>query len=241
MYLYDFAHQNWQDGVLWSPWVDQKYKTWDLLYRNEHYFLVLWDEISFSELYRDVCEESDFKLVEKKFLHKTTMERIHWMVYQRYSNYKSIIKLFLDSDIPALLSKIPKKTKKAQKSELHIGQHHIVAEEGQVLCVFPDLRSIKNTIGLASSALLLSSLDTQSKKNTHRASIRSGAENMIVSTSSEIFQDFNSLQKIYFIEPQKRYYASQQEPRYKVKSVLEKLAEINKAELISIASEDLIS
>lgn len=28
------------------------------------------------------------------------------------------------------------------------------------------------------------------------------------------------------LEPQKRYYASQQEPRYKVQSVLEKMAEL---------------
>ena len=85
----------------------------------------------------------------------------------------------------------------------------------------------------------LYSLDTQNKKNTNRWKIKTGNEKLICTTSSEIFQDYENLKKIYLIEPQKRYYASQQDPRYKVDSVAKKLAELNNAEIIYVPPEDL--
>jgi hypothetical protein len=47
------------------------------------------------------------------------------------------------------------------------------------------------------------------------------------------------LKEIYFIEPQKWYYAAQQDPRYKVWTVLEKMAENNNAKITIINSEKI--
>ncbi|MBF0932468.1 MAG: hypothetical protein HXJ92_03640, partial [candidate division SR1 bacterium] len=44
---------------------------------------------------------------------------------------------------------------------------------------------------------------------------------------------------IFFIEPQKWYYASQQDPRYKVGTVLEKMSELRGAKISEVSSEML--
>lgn len=56
-------------------------------------------------------------------------------------------------------------------------------------------------------------------------------KSVIICTYAEIFQDFNNLKKIIFIDPHKRYYAAQQDPRYKVGEVLAKLAELHGIEV----------
>lgn len=47
------------------------------------------------------------------------------------------------------------------------------------------------------------------------------------------------LEKIYFIEPQKWYYSSQQDPRYKVETVLRQMTLFFQAELHILESETL--
>lgn len=239
MYLYNFSHQARQEGVVFCSNLEKKFKKGDLLLNNEQYFLVLWTEISFSELYIDIYDQKgEFILVERGFLRQNTVDLMHWMVYQRFSNYKTVIKLFLDRDIPALLCKKPYKIlKKKQKSKLHIGNTHLMTDDAQILCVFPDLRTLENMVHHSDNVFLLPSMDTQNKKNTLRRKVRSWEAKIILTTSSEIFQDFNNLQSIYFIEPQKRYYASQQDPRYKVGTVLQKIAELTGACLHILESE----
>jgi hypothetical protein len=82
-------------------------------------------------------------------------------------------------------------------------------------------------------------LDTQTKKDTNRRKIKTGNEWLIYTTSSEIFQDYANLKKIYLLEPQKWYYAAQQDPRYKVGMVLEKIAELYWAGITIINSEEI--
>lgn len=150
------------------------------------------------------------------------------MSYQRYSSYKKVIPLLLDEDIEKLIAKMTKPNKKDSNSDLQIGKILIQQQrDEQILIIFPDLWSINNIIKSNDKALNLSSLDTQSKKNTNRWKIKTGQERIIISTASEIFQDYQNLKHIYLIEPQKWYYASQQDPRYKVQQVAEKLAEIH--------------
>jgi len=55
--------------------------------------------------------------------------------------------------------------------------------------------------------------------------------NQIYASPGEIFQDYDNLKKIIFIDPHKWYYANQQDPRYKVGAVLEEMAKVYGAEL----------
>lgn len=59
-------------------------------------------------------------------------------------------------------------------------------------------------------------------------------KSVIVCTYAEIFQDFNNLKKIIFVDPHKWYYAAQQDPRYKVGDVLAKMGELYGAEVKTI-------
>ena len=83
------------------------------------------------------------------------------------------------------------------------------------------------------------SLDTQNKKDSNRWKIKTWEESLIVSTSSEIFQDYNNLKEIIFIEPQKWYYESQQDPRYKIETVIKKLWEEYNTKIKIIESEEI--
>ena len=79
------------------------------------------------------------------------------------------------------------------------------------------------------------SADTEKQKDVHRWEIKKGLASVVICTYAEIFQDFHNLKKIIFIDPHKRYYAHQQDPRYKVGDVLEEIKNLHEAELEIIA------
>ena len=56
-------------------------------------------------------------------------------------------------------------------------------------------------------------------------------KSVIICTYAEIFQDFYDLKKIIFVDPHKRYYANQQDPRYKVGDVIEEMKKLYNAEV----------
>ena len=87
-------------------------------------------------------------------------------------------------------------------------------------------RTIENN-----NAIILLASQTQNQKDVHRWEIKKGIKSVIFCTYAEIFQDFKDLKKIIFVDPHKWYYASQQDPRYKVGEVLKKLAELRGAEV----------
>ena len=91
----------------------------------------------------------------------------------------------------------------------------------------------------AVGGLFLSALDTQARKNLNRWKIKQGEEQLIFCTGAEVFQDFKKLGQIFLVEPQKRYYASQQDPRYKLETVVKKIAELHGIPLQLIESEML--
>lgn len=241
MYLYSFSHYAGIDKVFFIPEWKNNAKTWDLLQKGSDFFLVLGEEISFPELYTTLYTwDINFQNTYPKLFSQASMRLIHRMVYERYSTYKKVIPLFLDEDIEKFLTKAIKSNKKNQKAEYHIGKLTIQQEwNWQILIIFPDLWTLQNYKDSQKPALYVSSLDTQNKKNSNRRKIKSWTEKIIISTGSEIFQDYQNLEHIYLIEPQKRYYASQQDPRYKVVKVAEKLAELHWAELHLIESENL--
>jgi hypothetical protein len=48
------------------------------------------------------------------------MKLIHWMVYERYTSYKNVMKFFIDSEIEKLLSKEIKPNKKTKNYDIKI-------------------------------------------------------------------------------------------------------------------------
>jgi primosomal protein N' len=110
-----------------------------------------------------------------------------------------------------------------------------IADQWQTLIVFPDLwtmfnqwrdiETLRNSKIENGVAVLLSG-DTEKQKDVHRWEIKKWLQSVIICTYAEIFQDFKNLQKIIFVDPHKRYYSSQQDPRYKVGDVIEKMQEL---------------
>lgn len=220
-----------------------KYKTWDIIQNSEwFYFLILWNEISFPEIYNTLyTSDTKFTIIYKSLLSEKSIELIHRMVYNRYTTYKNVIKFFLDTDIEKLILKKIKPNKKEKSFKIKIWKKEITWNwEWQTLIVFPDIRTYTNIIWEKKSEwIFLYSLDTQNIKNTNRWKIKTWNENLIYTTSSEIFQDYKDLTEIYFIEPQKWYYASQQDPRYKVWTVLEKISKLYNAKIRILNTENI--
>jgi len=217
----------------------------------EEYFLVLWSEVSFAEQYvYDLREEeSKYEIVHKKFLNKQTIDLIHWMVYRRYAPYYNVVpKLFLPTEIEKLVDRKTSKKAPINKGDSQtlaplyqrgvgviLNKNITFSQFGQTLVVFPDLRTLMNLtdekfISQTWVDTLLSS-NTQNQKDKSRRNIKNGNTNIILATHSEIFQNYKDLQKIIIIWPHKRYYANQQDPRYKTLDVVKKLSEIRDCEL----------
>lgn len=242
MYLYAFSQYAGFDRVFYYQEKILNAKAGDLFQQGSDFFLVLGEEVSFSELYTLVYTgKTDFKLVYSQLLCPPTLQLVHRMVYERYTSYKKVLPLFLDPDIEKLLMKQEKSSPKKTKTDLLLGKTPLQAEEDeQILIIFPDMWTLKNLLDhQEDQVLILSSLDSQSRKNKNWRNIKIGSEKLICTTGSELFQDFQHLKKIYLLEPQKWYYASQQDPRYKVESVVKKMSTLYNAELIVIESEML--
>lgn len=232
MYFYGFSSFFWFDKV-WFSDNDFGAKAGDLLYFQNNYFLCLWEEISFFELYKDKqISLAGAEIVYAKFVSAKTIGFINWMVYYRYSTYKSVMRYFLSQDIDYLLKKevLWKKSKNLDEklfSELQKLQFN-PSSAGQTLIVFPDLFTLYQNLPLnileSEKTALLISTDTELQKAKKWWSIRNWSKNLIISTHSEVFQDYKDLKKIILFDPSKRYYTNQQDPRYKINEVLKYLA-----------------
>ncbi|MFA5747679.1 MAG: hypothetical protein WC872_01035 [Candidatus Absconditabacterales bacterium] len=222
-----------------------KLKEGDLIKCGEDFLLCLGKEISFKEQYNFVYKpEGKTEIIQKGFLSIKSINLIHRLVYTYYSTYKSVMKHFLSFEIETLLSKKITKSKPTKienlqqkfKSELNQFNIDIDLQLGQVLIILPDLRTLHN---LFSDKLLEDKLvsfiysnSSQNQKDKSRRKIKNGNTVLIISTYGEIFQDFYNLQKIILVDPHKRYYSNQQDPRFKTQEVAKQMAEIHKAKLI---------
>ena len=105
----------------------------------------------------------------------------------------------------------------------------------QTLIVFPDLWTLINMTDddfrKQQWVDTLLSTNTQNQKDKSRRNIKLWNTKVIFATHSEIFQNYNDLKKIVIVYPHKRYYANQQDPRYKTLSVVQKMSEIYNCEL----------
>ncbi len=105
----------------------------------------------------------------------------------------------------------------------------------QTLIIFPDLRTLINSTDDEFRKQpwvdTLLSTNTQNQKDKSRRNIKQWNTKVIFATHSEIFQNYNNLNKIIIFYPHKRYYANQQDPRYKTLAVVQKMSEIYGCEL----------
>ncbi len=243
MYLYGFTTFAGIDKVMKLDRDDLWFSVGDLLQSDDEYFLVLWNGVSFTEQYTARFPEGrELILVYQWFVSKNYIDRIHWMVAQYYSTYKNVMKYFLSQNIESLLKKeITKKANWLKKYQLDAKLFGVesIAEKGQTLIVYPDLwtthmmvdASVRNLPGV----LLLSSSDTQAKKDKAFWQVKQGLVKYILVTYAELFQDFYDLQTIVLVHPYKRYYANQQDPRYKTPEVLSYLADVWKIKLEQVS------
>ncbi len=166
------------------------------------------------------------------------------MVKTYYTTYKSVMRLFCTNAIEKLLEREGKvKILKNKKFEIWNSKFEIW-KEWQTLIVFPDLWTIFNMVPAErlndkvikpskeskwwnEHIAFLSATQTEKQKDIHRWEIKKGMKSVIICTYAEIFQDFHDLKKIIFVDPHKRYYANQQDPRYKVGDVLAQIAKLS--------------
>lgn len=246
-YLYWFTKYAWSDKIWKVPW---KLKSWDLFLFWDEYYLSLWDEISFFEQYVYEIREPDekFKLIEKNLVSKETIQFINYMAYERYCPYYNVMKYFIPQEIDKLVERKVWKKKSSsspffeKEGELFLTSPSFSKRDlgwfqtdWQTLIVFPDLRTLINLTDdefrIQPWVDTLLSTNTQSQKDKSRRNIKQWNTKVIFATHSEIFQNYNNLKKIIIFYPHKRYYANQQDPRYKTLSVVQKMSEIYGCEL----------
>ena len=219
----------------------KKVKAGDLLVFGNQYFLALGETLSFSEQYQHLAT-IQAELVYKEFLSPSALNLFHWMVETYYTTYKSVVRLFFANDIQRLLereaklNKITKNWPKLASLPIKIEQNKFsLSLERQTLIVFPDLWTMYNMSNEAfrehPAVACLSSTQSQNQKDVHRWEIKKWLKSVIICTYAEIFQDFQDLKKIIFVDPHKWYYANQQDPRYKVGDVIEEMKNLYWAEV----------
>ena len=234
MYIYAFDWYAGTDRIYKYTW-ELKVKPWDLLAANNTHFLVLWDDIMFMELY--TYQQSTFasyQIVHKQLIDSRSIEMIHRLVYTYYSSYKNVIPLFFPWDIGYLLAKKPNKVSKpsadtiiynpiSQKCEHTKEQLH-----SQELWIFPDIRTMYNITTQKqrdTNIFRHSKLTPLQKVRTFRQIHMQSSDNYLT-TYAGIFQNRKNLTHIHMFYPHKRYYAHQQDPKYKTQEVVKKLTDI---------------
>lgn len=244
MYIFSYNRFSWFDRVFKLKivgddiWLSKILKRWSLFSYQDDRFLCLWNEISFQEQYQYIYEidTAGINLICEHFLTLKTLDLVNWMVYRWYSNYKSVLKYFVSFDIDGLTNKwkIQEKKIKIKNNEILIQNGNISIAENkldwQQLVIFPDLWTLFNTIDesvlSAKWNVFLKSNDTQNQKDKKWRMIKNWEISNVFCTHSEIFQDRNNLRRIILIDPYKRYYENQQDPRYSVVAVVKQMWEI---------------
>jgi len=245
-YLYWFTKYAWADKIWKISW---KLKAWDLFLFWDEYYLSLWDKISFFEQYvYEIREpENKFKIIEKNLISKETIQFINYMTYERYCPYYNVMKYFLPQEIDKLIERKVWKKKNSTLStkwRILINSLSLYSSEWQIdwqtLIVFPDLRTLINMTDDEFRKQpwidTLLSTNTQNQKDKSWRNIKNWNTKIIFATHSEIFQNYNNLKEIIILYPHKRYYANQQDPRYKTLDVVQKMSNIYNCKLQIIES-----
>lgn len=236
MYLFSFTKFAGQDRVFKTD--TPIGNPGDLLKSEWDVFLNLWTEISFPELYHYSYPITTSMVIYPQFFDQHFLSFLHWMVYERYTSYKSVIKYFVSMDIQDLLAREVKSKAKKKNQILSVWKYSL-DPLGQNLIIFPDNRSRYTMLSDAwidsPEIINLLSTDTQNRKDINWRNIKKGAKGPIIATQSEVFQPYAMLKKILFVDPHKWYYNNQQDPRYSLSTVVKKMWEIYWAEIEEVS------
>jgi len=218
MYLLSFDKYAGTDRVfLRNQPTKPKIKGWDLIQIWDDIFLSLWETVSFQEKYTYARNGTEnIQVIYKSLITIKTLSLIHRMVHTRYSTYKSVVRYFLSNDLEKLLKREKEVAKKVQSWNM----------PDQELRLYPDIRSLLNSTEaniLEPKSIILHSKMTQKQKDLAWWNIKNCSIKKVFCTHSEMFQDRPNLKIIQFHDPHKRYYANQQDPRYKVRLVVEEM------------------
>ena len=217
--------------------------------------LHLGEEVAFPEMYVQSYPGGVMKVVYPEFFDQRFLSFLHWMVYEWYSTYKSVMRYFVSMEVEELLMREGKGGRGKRKEERgKVGEQGVATPcpmevlGGQTLVIFPDNWTRVNMMTLEPPVptavvddplqkgvcLQLFSTDTQNRKDINWWTIKKGGACVITATQSEVFQPFSALKKIIFVDPQKWYYHNQQDPRYSLPVVVQKMAEIYGAEVVEV-------
>lgn len=217
-----------------------------LLQEWRDFLLCLGEEVSRPELISARYSFVDPKVIVQ-LCQDTTIDMIHWMVYERFSSYKDIIPLFFWSDIQLLLKhKLAKQwvskvvnqwvsewvDSKNNKSKLNIPAHQLTSSPTyQTLHIFPSLFALTqfthSLVHQLTNSLMLSWQTTVVQRAKYYRAIQSGQAQHIFATHSQIFRDWNNLQDIVLHDEYSSFYAVHAEPRYSVPKVVQYMKNIS--------------
>lgn len=211
-----------------------KYLPWDILAIDNTIIFVLWDTIAFPELVKQEFRlwSNTIREIAKKICKEQTMTMIHWLVGHRFSSYRKVLPLYFSS---YLLHNYQVKKKKKQQNTAYIFdvRNGFSPSEQmldwQQLILFPDLRSLKQyTVWLQSIPATVSIYWTRTDRQSLSLyqDIQSNTITTLCTTHAHMFQDWNNLSLVQIVDPDKRYFASQQDPRYKVSDVAKYLSNV---------------
>ena len=175
MYYYSFKKFAGHDRVFHAPF--SVGKAGDLLATEGDFLLNLGEEISFPELIHHQYSPVSMSLIYPAFFDQYFLSFFHWMVYEWYTTYKSVMRYFVSSEIPEMLSR-EQKAKTPKKNLISSLGEYTFDTTGQYLLIFPDNRTRYNILSSNflgnPSVLNLISSDTQNKKDKHRWEIKQG-------------------------------------------------------------------
>ncbi len=241
MYYYHFTHYAGNDRVFVAD--QTRGQPGDLLHIGQEYLLVLGEDVAWKEQHTKKRKPwVEPQVLIAWLLSEKSLTMLHRMVEQWFTTYRNTLPLRL-GDIDELLKRKPSGEKK-KKSESKISHDILIvtkewferweSSKGQQLIVFPDLRTLESyrKEEFKSSATVVLHSQTSAKQKAEAFwKIKNGQISSVRCTYSQQFQDWASLTDIALVDQHKRYYKSQQDPRYFVPTVVEKLAEITGAAL----------
>lgn len=239
MYIYSFSRFFGYDRVFFVK-EDLWFKRGDLLRFQNEYYLVLGEGLSFKENYSHKFNSEVFSpvLEFKSFFSEKSLDFVDFLVYNYYTSYRNVLKLFFEGDMQAMMKKssLKKGTPEYNEISFDVKKYCVKmwknVKKWQQLVVFPDLWTMYNILDVSEKEKNLIKLhwaSTQAQKIKVFWDIKNGALWTLFCTYSQIFQDWKSLDNIILIDAHKWYYKSQQDPRYYAPSVLRKMAHIYQA------------
>lgn len=241
MYIFTFNLYFSFDKIVYLQ-TSTKLSIGDLIYIKWSYAIVLWDNISFKELYYKYnLSYETVEIIYKNFLNKNSIKLINYIVLEYFSTFRKVIPLFVpDNNIDKLL-KNKLKIKSIKLNSLDIIDNKIsiskeINKEKKIF-IFPNVWSAYNIINnnkiIENYWIYYWSTSILSKSKLFWE-ISMNKKLDLLCTHSQIFQNWSNLKKIYIFNPHTWYYKTQQEPRYNICNIIEYMSKLYKNDLIYI-------